>query len=479
MKKMTVILSITACVSLFGESLWDNTKEQVRVGVTTKIENIADTLSASMPAGLFDANIGMSDILNMNIGSLASSLSFECGLDVDITEIPKGICGDSEDELFGDADKINKYIDQWNKEFNFSLFGKANCSVKPSAQITNNFTDLLKANCEAILAPARKVWSQSNIDSIRFADSATMRTNFSTSGMDGTILYDGSNPKLKGKKYSLADPTMPNGLKQSGIYNNVNGVFSFDKIVKNNSNKTPTKLRDAYIRDDYATYSAYERCAKTFSPTSGKNGVKEIDFRDCLPSVPETYQEYMIERDLAVKESASKYVSMYSLEQKLEQELIRIRKDKKIEGKTSADMKASYLEIQQSVLKELFEPKVKQKDEEDIADTTELAKALRNIENHELKKFTEEEDKKKSKGGYIVAPSQQKVNTRITEDRVAYASRILNQQTEEIRVMTEAKINIEKKKDLMKLLAKKTYYQTLQYDPSIAKKELSELFGEK
>ena len=195
--------------------------------------------------------------------------------------------------------------------------------------------------------------------------------------------------------------------------------------------------------------------------------------------VPESYMEYKAKVQAGYRTHISQKPSMNTIENKLLNEIDRLKKKydtKNLSGSSSEDMKKDYYDKKQKILDELLSATVKKGSSgEDIKDTSEYAKAIRDIENYEWGKYEHEEEKYRRKHVWIVEPSLQKVKLQPADVQDRYADAIYMQLNGEIRRKEKVFYKIENEKRKVKQLAKRLFYESLEYNPKIVQKELEEL----
>lgn len=403
-------------------------------------------------------NLNLGDVINLDLGSLSAMLSVQCDYSPNIPEAPVDFC-----------DFTNGSIN--TGAFNFSrTLNLGKCKVNAGAQssgIGAGFGDMVKNYCQKVRDTTRS-WMPIENATVYLTEQTPFDINSKTTDISVNSKYL-KPEKLKGtdEKYRY--------LKGSQVYT-PDGVLGFDRFY-NNDKDMPKPLVTAFNTDNYKLYRAYERFAKTFKP-SKRNGWSPndsvyIDFTK-FKVKPSSYMQWKNDLELNVKKIIGSYATPYVTENKIKEELDRIKKKiGKPTGSSSASLKADYLSKKTKMLKELFTLKINKKD-----GYTELAKAMRDLKNYERLKFAEKEEEYRRTHNYIVNPSGLKVLTKRKEEQISYMDKIMWQQTQEARRKAENERMIKMKQETLKLLTQKVFVSNLEYEPSIAQKEIDEILGQ-
>lgn len=410
-------------------------------------------------------NLNLGDVINLDLGSLSTMLSFQCDYSLKIPPAPAGFC-----------DSLSSSIGTGGFNFSRTLnLGKCSATVGATGSgIGASFGNKMKNYCSDIENKIDGLWA------MPIAISDMLSKEQFQSSLD-SILYDNSQKisvnslYLPKKKIEYNDVKLPNGFPKSKVIS-PDGVLGFDRIYKNDPD-LPKALITAFNSDDYKTYRAYEFFAGTY-PFSHRNGKSEndslyVDFSKMKITLS-SFIELETQKQTDVGKILTSYATPYATEDSLKNELSDIKnKIGKPSGTTSAELKASYLMKKNKILKEFFSTDIKKKEGKTV-----LAKAMRDLANYERLKFAEEEEEYKRTHHYIVNPSGLKVLTKRKEEQISYMYEIMWQQTKEARRKAENERMIKIKQETLKLLAQKVFISSLEYDPSIAQKEIDEILGE-
>lgn len=387
------------------------------------------------------------NVANVNMSVFKGFLSSKCDFPL-IPNIPTNFC----ENLFkGDFNIF--------ENLNLGLCSISGDTSKGDARILmdkkNEYIKMAKETCQKGAGEINSFAKWTN-DKLLGASAEAMDTLASVSEVNADSEFLGN------KKVLINDYKLPNKLNNSDIIK-PKGVMGFDKIY-NNDKKIPTRLREAYFKNDYATYSAYERYAKT---TPAKNS--EIDLTKATnDNVPDTYLDYMQQVQVGIKESFASLPTVYEYEKKLTNEFNKLQKDNKLNldtSKSSIEMKAEYMAYKKSLSDKFM----------DINSDTTYKKMINGIKKYENISFAEQEEEYKLKNSYIIQASKLKVETVPTNDRFLYAEKIRRQQEQEIRRGANFLRNSKNKQDLAKLIAEKVFIANFEFNSTISQKEIEEI----
>lgn len=407
--------------------------------------------------------LNFDDINSLNLGTFMSAFSIQCDMP-SVPKIPNDIC-----------DGIDTSDFQINKSFDIGVC-KVTVNTGGTTDSFNSAKSLLQDFCNRSKDTSSAVSQRINT-ALDLRENFDMKTNVKPDDITVESDYISGTTNIK-----TVDAEMPNGLKESQIYDPKNGVLGFDTIYKSGK-KIPERLRNAFFDDDYATYRMYDRFAKNEDVNKLKN---EDALNKFNPTIPKTYLEYKANITANALSIAGSFPTPYVIEKQLKRDLDRIKKEigTDIQGSTSIEMKANYLVLKDKIMTELFKTKIESewtttKDGKQIQidkpNQGALAKAIRDLEDYELTKFGGEEDIYKATHDTVVRPSQNKIETKKDKYKMAYTSKIFYQQKAETRRRAEKLREIKMKQEMLKLLAKKVFISNLEYKPEIAQKEIEEI----
>lgn len=427
------------------------------------MENISDSKALKKATDLFESkaeqfsgidlkSLGMDgldyeNVANVNMNVFKGFLSAECEIPL-LPQIPDDFCSD----LF----KGNfKFVENLN-------LGLCTIGVDSTKGAGG---DLSKKKDEYIAMATQMC--QDGADKVNSFSQWVNKKITNQSAETLGVLAPVDNVKIKSeftkeREIKINDYTLPNGKKNSDIIK-PDGVLGFDKIYSHDS-KIPSSLREAYFKNDYQTYSLYERYAKVATPS--KDG--SIDLKNIPTDVPETYLDYMQQVQVGTKETFSQLPTFYEYDKQLNNELNLIQKKTPLRldtSKSSIEMKADYMAYKKSLSDKFM----------DINSDTNLKKMTENINTQENIKFMEKEEDYRLKNSYIIQPSKLKLETIPTSDRLLYAEKIRKQQEEEIRRGAEFLRESKNKKELAKLMAEKVFISNFEYNSTISQKEIEEI----
>jgi len=463
-KKILSIVINLSLVSSVNAGMLDDLSKNVSGG-KLDLKSLAGGAGLDLKSlGLDSLNLG--DIATLNLGAFTSALSLQCNYSLKLPKfsIPTDVCNMSKIKT-----KLNK---NFNFNFNFSKslkLGKCKATAsggggvsgsvglkQTGAQIAENLEGMRKYYCGQI-TQFNRVWSQTSIVDIGLRESLAWDVGSKTKEVSVESAY------LPKKAVKVIDTEYTKGYHWSDLYA-PQGILGFDKIYKSDKD-LPDDIIESYNGDDYETFNMYSRYAKSVKPSEGENG-KFVDFTK-FEIEPSSYAQYISDLQMNVRLMEVTHVTMYELEQAIKNELDVIKK--KIgqpSGSSSIGMKADYISKKGEMLKELTAPK------------SELGKALVKLKNYEMQKFNEEEEEYKLSHNEIVNPSNIKVLTKPESQQMKYRERMYQQQTRETRRISENNKKIKQKQGIMKLLAQKVFIANLEYNPSIAEKEIEEILGQ-
>ena len=410
-------------------------------------------------------NLNLGDIINLDLGSLSTMLSLHCDYSLKIPKAPSGFCDFTNSSVGIGAFNFNRTLNLGKCKVSAGVhssgigagFGK---KIKSYCSYIKNKKDALWAMPIAISDVLSKEQFQSSFDSLLHDDSPAIPVN---------SLY------LPQKNIKYNDVKLSNGYPRSKVIS-PDGVLGFDRIYKNDSS-IPKSLATAFNKDDYKKYRAYEFFAESY-PFSHRKGLNKndslyVDFSKMKIS-PSSFIELESQKQINIAKILSSYSTPYVTEDLLKKELSDIKKKYgNLSGSTSAQLKADYLKKKKKTLEEFFNPNIKKDKGKTI-----LAKAMRDLANYERLKFAEKEEDYRRTHSYIVNPSGLKVLTKRKEDQISYMYEIMWQQTQEVRRKAENERMIKMKQETLKLLAQKVFVSSLEYEPSIAQKEIDEILGQ-
>ncbi len=448
MKTFKIILTLTLATNLYSSIGLDNISDSKALGkVTDMIGSKTEQFSNIDLDSLGLGGLDYENVANVNMSVFKGFLSAECEIPL-LPQIPDDFCSD----LFkGDF----KFVENLN-------LGLCTIGVDTTKGDAN---DIMKKKDEYI--NMAKEMCQEGADTVntfsKWVNDKMINQGAETMG----ILAPVNTVKVKSeftkeRDVKINDYTLPNGLKNSDIVK-PNGVLGFDKIY-NHDEKIPNSLREAYFKNDYLTYNAYERYAKIAPPD--KKG--ELDLKNISPQVPETYLDYMQQVQVGTKETFTAMPTFYEYDKQLNNELNLLQKKTPLKlntSKSSIEMKADYLAYKKSISDKLM----------DINSNTNLKKMTDNINSQENIEFMQNEENHRLKNSYIIQPSKLKLETIPTSDKLIYAEKIRKQQEDEIKRGAEFLRESKNKKELAKLMAEKVFISNFEYNSEISQKEVEEI----
>lgn len=449
MKYIPYILSLFVANNLYSSILPDSVTNTKSAGKIDKLleEKTSQFTNINLKSLGLDG-LDYDNVANVNMSAFKGFLSSECDIPL-IPQIPDDFCSD----LFKGNFKFMENL-------NFGLCTISADSSKGSAgdlaKKKDGYVSMATQMCES---GANKVNSFS-----RWTNQKITGASAETLG----VLAPVNTVKIKSeytedRDVKINDYTLPNGKKNSDIVK-PDGVLGFDKIYKSNE-KVPNSLREAYFKNDYQTYSIYERHAKVATPS--RDG--SIDLKNVSADIPETYIDYLQEVQVGTKETFTSLPTVYEYDKQLTNEFNKIQKNNPLQlntSKSSIAMKADYIAYK----KELSEKFI------DInSDNSSLKKMQDNISSYENIKFAENEENYRLKNGYIIQPSKLKLETIPSGDKLLYADKIRKQQEEEIRRGAEYLRDSKNKKELAKLMAEKVFISNFDFNSEISQKEIEEI----
>jgi hypothetical protein len=405
-------------------------------GASSKISGFKDKYSQ------YSSGLGFEDF---DVNGVNTGFSLECDLpkpsaNLDVCKILKDNTGI---DIFG----------QLSRNFNI-----AGCKGSFGLGAGDELKKLMKSLCNLGQQDAEVSWNVHKIDMEKLLEA---EANKKTADKPKVIKDGETEVTLTVVKHS-------NGQTTETLYKK-GGTIAHDTISKG---AVPPALRKAYATDDVVTYEAYERTAKMAGSKNGKVNLKT----DSRP--PETYLQYLSAKQAMIVDNMSLKPSRRVYEGNIREEIVRLKNKhgyNRLSGSSSSALKADNGRKVKAMAKELLTINVAKKNGKDIKSTTEYAKAIKGLVEYETKLFGLEKDTYNRTHSVIVQPSRQKVLLQARKNQARYSDRIVMQLRREIYEEVEFNNKLDVKKEELTRFTRRLFYESLDYKPEIAQKELEEL----
>jgi len=270
------------------------------------------------------------------------------------------------------------------------------------------------------------------------------------------------------KRVKLKTVTYKNGQTTQSLFGK-NGILTHKAI---SAGRVPTNLRTAYARDDVVTYDAYLDTAKTYQPDDPS---KQLDVKI---GVPETYIEYEAKKQAVILEEETLVPSRKDYESKLRDEIKQLKDEHNfgtLNGSTSTAMLQDYKQKIEAIINDLVSLETEEDANGEDTPKTEYGKYIKGLRQYERGKFIFKQRVYRRTHDTVVQPSNKKVRIQPVQNQMKYASKIMLQQAKEIDDEVRFNEMFEKKKNDILDFTIKIFYETLNYRPEIAQKEIEEL----